>query len=100
MTAAVSCVTCRYWEMTKGSQSTGFDDRPRGACRRQAPRPRSDFDRIIADYLASIAHAVGQSEDEEPFTIHESDAAAESYWPVTVADDWCGEYAVRGKILS
>ncbi|HYP57793.1 MAG TPA: hypothetical protein VEQ35_05855 [Beijerinckia sp.] len=75
--------------------ASAFDDRPRGACRRSAPQPRSDFDRILADYLAAIARHLTNAQDEEAFTIHESDAAAESYWPLTVADDWCGEYIER-----
>ena len=94
-TPAVSCSTCLYWEASTSLDAAAFDDRPRGACRRLAPQPRSDFDRILADYLAQIARHLSQEADEDDFTIHESEAAAESYWPLTVADDWCGEYAKR-----
>lgn len=95
MDVGVTCSTCRYWEIGEGVDAPSFDDRPRGLCRRRAPQPRSDFDRIVADYLAAMARRLSQSEDDEAFTIHESEAAAESYWPVTVGDDWCGEYVAQ-----
>jgi hypothetical protein len=95
MDVAVACSTCRYWEIAASADASAFDDRPRGACRRSAPRARSDFDRIIADYLAVIARRLAEIDDEDAFTIHESEAAAESYWPLTVGDDWCGEYSAR-----
>jgi hypothetical protein len=93
--AVVACESCLYWDASAAVDASGFDDRPRGACRRAAPRPRSDFDRIVADYLAQIARHLAPETDEDAFSIHESEAAAESYWPLTVADDWCGEYAKR-----
>jgi hypothetical protein len=98
MTVGVTCSTCRYWELSADADKAPlFDDRPRGVCRRAAPRPRSDFDRIIADYLASIARHVSGQGGDDLYVIHESEAAAESYWPMTVADDWCGEYVVRSS---
>lgn len=95
MTKDINCATCRYWDVAILTDSQAFDDRPRGSCRRSPPQTRSDFDRIIADYLAAIARHLSQNGDEDAFSIHDSDAAAETYWPLTVADDWCGEYLAR-----
>ncbi len=89
---ATTCSQCRFWEQVAETDMPAFDDRPRGACRRSPPQTRSDFDRIVADYLGAIARHLTGNDEEDAFTIHESEAASETYWPLTVGDDWCGEY--------
>ncbi|ACB94146.1 hypothetical protein [Beijerinckia indica] len=92
---SATCSNCRFWEQGAAMDPSAFDDRPRGTCRRSPPQTRSDFDRIIADYLAAIARHLNPESEEEAFAIHDSDAASETYWPLTVGEDWCGEYQQR-----
>ncbi len=96
MPEEINCASCRFWDAADVADPQAFDDRPRGSCRRSPPQTRSDFDRIIADYLSVIARHLSQIGDEDAYSMHDSDAAAETYWPLTVADDWCGEFIARG----
>jgi hypothetical protein len=96
MPEEINCASCRFWDAADVADPQAFDDRPRGSCRRSPPQTRSDFHRIIADYLSVIARHLSQNGDEDAYSMHDSDAAAETYWPLTVADDWCGEFIARG----
>jgi len=58
------CSSCRWWD------STPFDARYLGLCRRNPPSIKARW-------------------DDEPV---ERDS-----WPETTPVDWCGEYAARGK---
>lgn len=71
---APTCWTCKYWTRNNGRITSDTD----GYCRRRAPVPG----------LAKFVTA--EDDDGEPK--QEWSGFVRQAWPVTEADDWCGEH--------
>jgi hypothetical protein len=82
------CGTCRFWDVLTegegierdGNYEVSIDGT--GRCRRYPPASR----RSDLPAMATSGHS--------------SDAASSAYWPVTWAEDWCGEHLPRLRSVS
>ncbi len=70
-----TCAICHYWRSTETVEFANDTPREIGQCRRHAPRI---VDAFVGD--ASDEHLTWQA----------------TRFPVTSADDWCGEFEVLG----
>ena len=82
------CDSCRFWLPIKGGVLA--DDA--GRCRRYAPRP--SFDELVMAAVVANMKEHGRSVDSYELT---SPTFHYPVWPVTAADDGCGEWVGRTR---
>lgn len=77
----LECGNCRFWHKNKTGGEDSSDDQ--GTCRRFPP---------VLSHVAHYDNYRKDVEDDwEPSEMH--------YWfqPITLRDDWCGEYKEAGE---
>lgn len=71
---APTCFSCKWWTRNDANIVSGTDAR----CRRRAPIPHHEV------------YVLGEGKSGKPEQILQAHTAA--VWPLTEADDWCGDY--------
>ncbi len=93
------CDTCEFWVLggaygVDSQTKCDVDDRE-GHCRRHAPKPWNDEG--IYQGLKHLTHlswnACTDEEKDTDFSAWEETHAGTVVWPVTTAQDWCGDWA-------
>lgn len=100
MSSARPCSKCAYWQPEEP-----FDEGdPSGECRRRSPPTFNRVEHQMASMLGQLAWAVHQKAGMELRPHEERDfdpdgnATDHAIWPITSADDWCGEFVARVNI--
>ena len=103
------CQNCAYWETRAFNRATLTEDNAIGPwsdvvgeCKRRAPVPQQHIARHIGQLTAQAAFAlntmanieIDKDDDYELGSVYEDQVHE---WPMTNANDWCGEFKRKEK---
>ena len=88
------CATCKFWSVNEQwDDSQEPEMERRGGCHRHAPSPLiGDVAYEILHHLTLLSWEAEHSTDKD-FMNWEEAPLSNCSWPITRADDWCGDYA-------